>query len=62
VTGSLNASVAQWILETGRVTAPYAASQGSRLGRTGRLSVAQADGQVWIGGATKTLFRGSATF
>jgi PhzF family phenazine biosynthesis protein len=62
VTGSLNASVAQWMLETGRVTAPYAASQGSRLGRTGRISVAQADGQVWIGGATKTLFRGSATF
>jgi PhzF family phenazine biosynthesis protein len=62
VTGSLNASVAQWMLETGRVTAPYAASQGSRLGRTGRISVAQADGQVWIGGATKTLFRGSAAF
>jgi PhzF family phenazine biosynthesis protein len=62
VTGSLNASVAQWMLETGRVTAPYAASQGSRLGRTGRISVTQADGQVWIGGATKTLFRGSAAF
>jgi PhzF family phenazine biosynthesis protein len=62
VTGSLNASVAQWILETGRVTAPYAASQGSRLGRTGRISVAQADGEVWIGGLTKTLFRGQSGF
>jgi PhzF family phenazine biosynthesis protein len=62
VTGSLNASVAQWMLETGRVTAPYAASQGSRLGRTGRISVAQADGEVWIGGLTKTLFRGQSGF
>ena len=62
VTGSLNASVAQWMLETGRVAAPYVAAQGTRLGRTGRVSVDQADGQIWIGGATKTLFRGSATF
>ncbi|MBA2919086.1 PhzF family phenazine biosynthesis isomerase [Sphingomonas sp. MAH-20] len=62
VTGSLNASVAQWMLESGRVAAPYVAAQGTRLGRTGRVAVEQADGQVWIGGATKTLFRGSATF
>lgn len=62
VTGSLNASVAQWMLETGRATAPYRASQGTRLGRTGRVSIAEADGQVWIGGATRTLFRGSAAF
>jgi PhzF family phenazine biosynthesis protein len=62
VTGSLNASVAQWMLETGRVTAPYQASQGTRLGRTGRISIEQANGQIWIGGRTKTLFRGSATF
>jgi len=62
VTGSLNASVAQWMLESGRVTAPYAAAQGARLGRTGRISVSQADGQVWIGGATRTLFKGRALF
>jgi PhzF family phenazine biosynthesis protein len=60
VTGSLNASVAQWMLETGRVAAPYRASQGTRLGRTGRVSIEQADGEVWIGGQTRTLFRGSA--
>jgi PhzF family phenazine biosynthesis protein len=62
VTGSLNASVAQWMLETARVTAPYRASQGTRLGRTGRVSVEKADGEVWIGGQTRTLFRGSAAF
>jgi PhzF family phenazine biosynthesis protein len=62
VTGSLNASVAEWMLQTGRVAAPYVASQGTRLGRKGRVSVAQADRQVWIGGATRTLFKGRATF
>lgn len=62
VTGSLNASVAQWMLETGRAASPYVAAQGTRLGRTGRISIAQADGQIWIGGAASTLFRGSATF
>jgi PhzF family phenazine biosynthesis protein len=62
VTGSLNASVAQWMLETGRVAAPYVAAQGTRLGRTGRVSVEPADGQIWIGGATRTLFKGAATF
>jgi len=36
VTGSLHAAVAQWLISTGRATAPYVASQGTRLGRTGR--------------------------
>ena len=39
VTGSLNASLAQWLLATGRATAPYVASQGTALGRAGRVHV-----------------------
>jgi len=35
VTGSLNASVAQWLLGAGRAVAPYTASQGPPLGRKG---------------------------
>ena len=35
VTGSLNAALAGWLLRTGRVTAPYVASQGTALGRIG---------------------------
>jgi PhzF family phenazine biosynthesis protein len=62
VTGSLNASIAQWMLASGRVTAPYAAAQGTRLGRTGRVSVEAAGGDIWIGGKTRTLFQGRATF
>lgn len=61
VTGSLNASVAQWMLESGRVTAPYTAAQGARLGRTGRVSVEQTEGKIWIGGKTRTLFQGQRT-
>jgi PhzF family phenazine biosynthesis protein len=59
VTGSLNASLAQWLLATGRATAPYVARQGTALGRAGRVHVTQdADGAVWVGGGTVTCVRG----
>ncbi|MDJ0275723.1 PhzF family phenazine biosynthesis protein [Sphingomonas sp. 2R-10] len=60
VTGSLNASVGQWLFASGRARGSYVAAQGTRLGRTGRIHVSQDDtGQVWIAGATRTLFSGS---
>ncbi|MGZ4203288.1 MAG: PhzF family phenazine biosynthesis protein [Thermoleophilaceae bacterium] len=59
VTGSLNASLAQWLLGTGRGVAPYVASQGTALGREGRVHVSQdADGAIWVGGGTLTLVSG----
>jgi len=62
VCGSLNASVAQWLIGEGRVAAPYRVSQGRRLERDGRIDVSQdAEGQVWIGGATATLVSGMAS-
>lgn len=62
VTGSLNGSLAQWLLRTGRVTAPYVASQGTALGRRGRVHVsAGEDGSVWIGGGTVTVIAGTVT-
>ena len=55
VTGSLNASLAQWLLASGRATAPYVTSQGTLLGRAGRPRINQdAGGTVWIGGDTVT--------
>ncbi|MDO7840736.1 PhzF family phenazine biosynthesis protein [Sphingomonas immobilis] len=61
VTGSLNASVGQWLFASGRAQGSYIAAQGTRLGRTGRVRVSQApDGQVWVGGRTLTLFAGSS--
>lgn len=57
VTGSLNASIAQWLFSSGRAKDSYVASQGTRLGRCGRVQLAQdSSGQVWVGGRTKTLF------
>jgi len=51
VTGSLNASVAQWLLRTGRLTAPYVASQGRCIGRRGRVHVTSDErDHVWVGG------------
>ena len=59
VTGSLNASLADWLLRTGRVRAPYVASQGAALGRAGRVHVTQdSDGQIWVGGGTITCVTG----
>jgi PhzF family phenazine biosynthesis protein len=59
VTGSLNASVAQWLLGSGRAEAPYVASQGTVLGRAGRAHVDRdADGTIWVGGGTVACVEG----
>lgn len=63
VTGSLHASAAQWLLESGRVKAPYTASQGGRLDRKGRVYISRdAEGVVWVGGGTTTLFEGTGSW
>jgi PhzF family phenazine biosynthesis protein len=60
VTGSFNASLADWLLRTGRATAPYVAAQGTALGRAGRVHVSQAaDGSIQVGGGTVTCVSGS---
>jgi PhzF family phenazine biosynthesis protein len=59
VTGSLNASVAQWLLGSGRARAPYVASQGTALGRAGRVHISRdGDGTIWVGGGTITCVSG----
>jgi PhzF family phenazine biosynthesis protein len=59
VTGSLNASLAEWLLRTGRARAPYVVSQGTVLGRTGRVHVSRdGDGTIWVAGGTVTCVTG----
>jgi len=59
VTGSLNASFADWLLRTRRALAPYIASQGTALGRSGRVHVSTGDDdRIWVGGATFTHLEG----
>jgi PhzF family phenazine biosynthesis protein len=59
VTGSLNASLAQWLFASGVADSDYVAAQGTCLGRKGRVYASRdADGQVWIGGDTRTHVEG----
>jgi predicted PhzF superfamily epimerase YddE/YHI9 len=53
ITDSLNAALAQWLIGAGLAPERYVASQGTALGRAGRVHV-QRDAQdsVWIGGET----------
>jgi PhzF family phenazine biosynthesis protein len=62
VTGSFQASAAQWMIGSGRAVAPYVTAQGTKLGRRGRAYVEQESGSIWIGGDTQTLCSGEATF
>ena len=60
VTGSLNASLAQWLLATGRARAPYLARQGTVLGRNGQVRItSDPDGVIWVGGSTVTCISGT---
>ncbi len=45
VTGSLNASLAQWLIGAGHAPERYVAAQGTRLGRAGRVHVAKDERQ-----------------
>lgn len=58
VTGSLNAGLAQWLIGAGELPPSYVASQGTVLGRRGRVHVERVDDTVWIGGATRTTIAG----
>jgi len=59
VTGSLNASLAQWLMAEGHLPERYLASQGTCLGRAGRVQLERdASGQVWVGGQVVTCISG----
>lgn len=63
VTGSLNASLAQWLIADGLAPSQYIATQGTCLGRLGQVHVSQdATGQVWVGGDVVTCIDGQVMF
>lgn len=59
VTGSLNASLGQWLTSAGILPGSYVAAQGTRLGRRGRVTVTREGDQVWVAGATCTVMSGT---
>jgi PhzF family phenazine biosynthesis protein len=59
VTGSLNASIAQWLIGAGLAPPRYVAGQGAVLQRDGRVHVEQQGDDIWIGGDVVTCIEGS---
>ena len=58
VTGSLNASIAQWLIGEGIAPERYVAAQGTRMERSGRVHIERQDDTVWVGGQSVTVIRG----
>ena len=58
VTGSLNASLAQWLMAAGLATSPYVAAQGTALERAGRVYLRKLGDDVWVGGHVVDVVRG----
>lgn len=58
VTGSLNASVAQWLIGAGLAKSPYVAAQGAALQRAGRIYLRKDGDQIWVGGDVVEVIRG----
>jgi PhzF family phenazine biosynthesis protein len=59
VTGSLNASLAQWLMAEGHMPMRYQAAQGACLGRAGQVHLQRdASGQVWVGGQSVVCISG----
>jgi PhzF family phenazine biosynthesis protein len=63
VTGSLNAGFGVWLVSTGVLPSAYTARQGTALGRDGRVHVVTETAAdvttTWVGGATRTVVRGT---
>jgi PhzF family phenazine biosynthesis protein len=61
VTGSLNASVAQWLRSSGYVQTGYRAAQGTQIGRKGRIDIEYTGDDTWVGGCARTMFAGTSS-
>jgi PhzF family phenazine biosynthesis protein len=62
VTGSLNASLAQWLMTDGHMPAAYSARQGTVLGRAGQVFLSQdSQRQVWVGGDVVGCIQGTVS-
>jgi len=58
VTGSLNASVAQWLIGAQLAPPRYVAAQGAALQRSGRVHIDSEGGTVWVGGDVSACIHG----
>src|SRR5215470_9638098 len=58
VTGSLNASLAQWLIGAALAKSSYIAAQGAALQRAGRVHLRKDGEEVWVGGDVVDVIRG----
>lgn len=58
VTGSLNASLAQWLIGARLAESSYIAAQGTALLRAGRVHLQKDGDDVWVGGDVVDVVRG----
>ena len=58
VTGSANGAMAQWLRGRGDVPAKYTVSQGTALGRDGRVEITDDGKNIWVGGRARVRVRG----
>ena len=61
VTGSLNANLARWLIDSDRAPAAYVAAQGTAMGRAGRVHVLRDADGTWIGGDVAGCITGVVT-
>lgn len=61
VTGSLNASLAQWMIGAGLAKPSYVAAQGTALRRAGRVYLRKDGDDVWVGGDVVEVIRGEVS-
>jgi PhzF family phenazine biosynthesis protein len=59
VTGSLNAALAQWLIERDLAPSRYVAAQGTAMGRAGRVFVEHDGRDIWIGGHVAPCIEGT---
>ncbi len=65
ITGSLNAAIACWMYEEGRLQSQIVVAQGTKVNRHGRVFIKQdsaVPGRIMIGGQTIILIEGTLTF
>lgn len=61
ITGSLNAALAFWLRDQGRLEEALVISQGTAIGREGRVHIRPEGDRILIGGDTHILIEGTVT-
>jgi PhzF family phenazine biosynthesis protein len=61
ITGSLNAALAYWLRDQSRLDEPLVVSQGTAMGRHGRVYIWPTSDRIMIGGDTHILIEGTLT-